>query len=92
MDYNNEIFEPRHINTPNIIYENYYEHDSDASNSSASSSSSQQSNSSQLSNSSQSKRKTIPWVEVQRYTDLNLAENYVDKFTSTRDTTKLSHG
>ncbi len=38
MDYNNEIFELRHINTPYIIYENYYEHESDASNSSASSS------------------------------------------------------
>ena len=38
MDYSDEIFEPNHLNTQNIIQENYY--DSDQSNDSSSSSAS----------------------------------------------------
>jgi len=91
MDHN-DIFEPNHLNSENIIVESYYDMDSDASNasSSASSTSSVSSVSSQKSNAStQSQRsKSIPWVETHSFKELNVADAYVSELTSTRDSTK----
>jgi len=84
-----DIFEPNHLNSQNIIPENYYDTDSDASSTSHSSNSSNDSQKSASSTqSTQSQRKDVPWVETQRFTDLQLAANYVMTSTSTRDSTK----
>ena len=91
MDYN-DIFEPNHLNSENIIVESYYDMDSDASNasSSASSTSSVSSVSSQKSNAStQSQRKSIPWVETHSFKELGVADAYVSELTSTRDSTNI---
>jgi hypothetical protein len=89
MDYSNEIFDPNHINAQNIIFESYYDMDSDASSSSYSSNSSNDSEKSASSTQSTlSQRKAIPWVEAQRFSDLQIADSYVVGVTSTRDSTK----
>jgi hypothetical protein len=38
--------------------------------------------------STQSLKKAIPWKEVQTFTDLSLADQYVEQMTSTRDSSK----
>jgi len=77
----NDIFEPNHLDSNNRIVESYYDQDSDCSQTSSSSNSSQSSNASQAS--TQSLKKAIPWKEVQTFTDLSLADQYVEQMTST---------
>ena len=87
MDYNdNDIYEPSHLNSQNIIPESYYDMDSDAI--SASSTSSASSSSQKSTASTQSQRNTIPWVETQSFKELEVADAYVSELTSTRDSTK----
>jgi hypothetical protein len=82
----NDIFEPNHLDSNNKIVESYYDQDSDCSQTPSSSNSSQSSNASQAS--TQSLKKVIPWIEVQTFTDLSLADQYVEQMTSTRDSSK----
>ena len=72
-----DIFEPNHLNSQNIIQENYYE--SDCSEASASSTSS--------ATSAKSNNASIPWVLLEKFEDLALADAFV-LASSTRDSTK----
>ena len=65
MDYNdNDIYEPSHLNSQNIIPESYYDMDSDASNASSSASS--------TSSASLSSQKSTASTQSQRNTPLSL--------------------
>ena len=76
-----DIFEPNHLNSQNIIQENYYE--SDCSEASASSTSS--------ATSAKSNNASIPWVLLEKFEDLALADAFV-LASSTRDSTKPVSG
>ena len=82
MDNSNDIFEPNHLNTENIIQEDYYGNESDSSLASSSSSSSTISTTSTTNNNA-----AISWVELQRFDDIALADAYVIAI-ATRDSTK----
>ena len=76
-----DIFEPNHLNSQNIIQENYYE--SDCSEASASSTASSTSSVT----STKSNNASIPWVLLEKFEDLALADAFV-LASSTRDSTK----
>jgi Tfp pilus assembly protein PilX len=82
MDNSNDIFEPNHLNSENIIQEDYYGNESDSSVASSSSSSSTISATSTTNNNA-----AISWVELQRFDDIALADAYVIA-SATRDSTK----
>ena len=83
----NEIYEPSHFDSENMIVESYY--DNDTNDSTASSSNSVTSKNSVLSsNSVSTKRESIKQLEFEKFTDLELVDDFVSRSSANRDSTK----